>query len=208
MTGVYKITNLMNGFCYVGSSVDIPKRWKQHMSRYKNEKLKYYELPLYVAFREFGIENFKFEVLELCEEKHLAEKEQKFYEKFNPEYNKKQPKDCIMAEETRYKIKESMKESFRNYGEDKKKKIYENLRMGQNTDGFIEKKYAPKKIRAIKISNMEEVIFDSLYQAEKELGIPRSSICQVMSKKHSRKQAKGYLFEYILQPNTVPSQEK
>lgn len=207
MTGVYKITNLINNDCYVGSSVNISRRWKQHIGLHANEKSKYYNRPLYVAFRNFGIENFKFEVLELCEEKDLIQKEQKYYEKYNPEYNKKQPKNCMPMDSIRYTIKEKMKETFQSYSEEKKQKIYNNLEIGKNTEKFKTQKYPPRKIKATEISSGKEIYFESLYQAEKELGIPRSSICQILSKNHSRKQSKGYSFEYILQLNTVPSRK-
>jgi len=32
-TGIYKITNLENGKCYIGQAVDLAERWKQHIKR-------------------------------------------------------------------------------------------------------------------------------------------------------------------------------
>jgi hypothetical protein len=32
-TGIYKITNLTNGMCYVGQAVSISERWRQHIKR-------------------------------------------------------------------------------------------------------------------------------------------------------------------------------
>lgn len=29
-TGIYKITNLLTGDCYIGQAIDINKRWKEH----------------------------------------------------------------------------------------------------------------------------------------------------------------------------------
>ena len=29
-TGIYKITNLSTGDCYIGQAIDINKRWKEH----------------------------------------------------------------------------------------------------------------------------------------------------------------------------------
>ena len=91
--------------------------------------------------------------------------------------------------------------------QEKKQKIYNNLEIGKNTEEFKAQKYTPRKIKATEISSGKEIYFESLYQAENELGIPRSSICQILSKNHSRKQSKGYSFEYILQLNTVPSRK-
>ena len=32
-TGIYKITNINNGMCYVGQAANIADRWKQHCKR-------------------------------------------------------------------------------------------------------------------------------------------------------------------------------
>ena len=96
MTGVYKITNEINGDCYIGSSKDIERRWKQHL--YLSQKQgKRSEYHLYRAFRKFGIENFSFAVLELCQEEQLIELEQKYYSIYNPAYNIIQPKYSAAA---------------------------------------------------------------------------------------------------------------
>ena len=31
--GIYKITNLENGKCYIGQAVNVPERWRQHIKR-------------------------------------------------------------------------------------------------------------------------------------------------------------------------------
>lgn len=63
MFTVYKITNLKNQKCYIGSSIRVQKRWKQHINTSKNPNSTQYNYPLYQAFRQDGIENFAFEVL-------------------------------------------------------------------------------------------------------------------------------------------------
>jgi len=75
--GIYKITNQTNGLCYIGQSVDIAKRWKDHAkcglgidTPVKNK--------LYKAMQEDGLENFSWELLEECSKEDLNEKE-KFY---------------------------------------------------------------------------------------------------------------------------------
>lgn len=73
-TGIYKITNLENGMCYVGQSVDIAERWRQHIKRGVGA-----EAPtrnkLYPAMLAIGVENFTFEVIEECERSKLDERE-------------------------------------------------------------------------------------------------------------------------------------
>lgn len=60
---VYKITNLKNNKCYIGSSIRVNKRWNDHKRVSQNPNDPKYNYPLYQAFREDGIENFKFEIL-------------------------------------------------------------------------------------------------------------------------------------------------
>lgn len=78
--GIYKITNLCNGMTYVGQSVDIADRWRQHIKRglgadppTKNK--------LYPAMLEDGVENFSFEVIEKCPKESLNERE-KFWQDY------------------------------------------------------------------------------------------------------------------------------
>lgn len=78
ISGVYKITNLKNNKFYIGSSVNILKRWKSHKERYTNANSKEYNKPLYVEMRKYGLKNFKFEILyEEENEKELRALEKK-----------------------------------------------------------------------------------------------------------------------------------
>lgn len=88
MIGIYKITNNINNHCYIGQSIDIEKRWKDHKKPYnwKREHNK----PLYLAFQKYGIENFSFEVIEECTTKQLDLKEKywiDYYDSYNNGYN-------------------------------------------------------------------------------------------------------------------------
>lgn len=80
-TGIYKITNLENGMCYVGQAVNIADRWRQHVKRGTGA-----DTPtrnkLYPAMLEFGIENFSFEIIEECSREMLNEREQFWQEYF------------------------------------------------------------------------------------------------------------------------------
>ena len=73
-TGIYKITNLVNGMCYVGQAVNLSERWRQHIKRGLGA-----ETPtnnkLYPAMQKFGVENFSFEMIEECERSKLNERE-------------------------------------------------------------------------------------------------------------------------------------
>ena len=59
LCGIYKITNKINGKCYIGQSNDIHRRWKQELA--PNAKLNPH---LARAFEKYGIDNFEFEIIE------------------------------------------------------------------------------------------------------------------------------------------------
>lgn len=64
ISGVYKITNVITNEFYIGCSTNIYKRWSSHKTRFKEKSSKEYNKLLYAAMREYGINNFKFEILE------------------------------------------------------------------------------------------------------------------------------------------------
>ena len=63
MIGIYKITNQITNKVYIGQSINIQYRWKQHKQQAKNNRK---NNKLYQAMRKYGIENFLFEVIEQC----------------------------------------------------------------------------------------------------------------------------------------------
>ena len=71
--GIYRITNLLDGKCYIGQSVDIAERFRQHIKCGLG-----IDTPnniLYKAMLQDGVENFAFEVLEECERSALNTQE-------------------------------------------------------------------------------------------------------------------------------------
>ena len=80
-TGIYKITNIENGMCYIGQAVDIADRWKQHIKRGIGAETPT-QNKLYPAMLSIGVENFTFEIVEECLGKDLSSREdywQDFY---------------------------------------------------------------------------------------------------------------------------------
>ena len=81
-TGIYKITNIDNGMCYIGQAIDIAERWKQHIKRGVGADPPT-QNKLYPVMLSIGVENFTFEVIEECAGNLLNEREdywQTFYQ--------------------------------------------------------------------------------------------------------------------------------
>ena len=73
-TGIYKITNLNNGLCYVGQAVNVADRWRQHIKRGLGAETPT-QNKLYPAMLKEGVENFSFELIEDCDRTKLNERE-------------------------------------------------------------------------------------------------------------------------------------
>ena len=68
--GIYMITNKINNKKYIGQSVRIEIRWREHKNSYlKNDTNSH----LYNAMKKYGIENFDFNILEECEKKRTKQ---------------------------------------------------------------------------------------------------------------------------------------
>ena len=76
--GIYAITNIKNNNIYIGKSIDIFQRWEQHLD---GARLKKYNYDFYKDLIE--ISSFTFQILEICEENQLQEKEQFYIDKYN-----------------------------------------------------------------------------------------------------------------------------
>ncbi len=87
ISGVYKITNLINNKCYIGSSVHIYSRWNCHKTRLNN--FQHHSPHLQNSWKKHGGDHFNFEILAKCppEKEYLLRLEQWFIDNVKPEYN-------------------------------------------------------------------------------------------------------------------------
>lgn len=72
--GIYKITNLLTEQCYIGQSVNISDRWKQHCKCGLGIQASATN-KLYNTMQKDKVWNFTFELLEECPKEMLNEKE-------------------------------------------------------------------------------------------------------------------------------------
>ena len=89
VTGIYKITNIITGECYLGQATDTASRWSEHAKCGLG-----IDTPagnkLYKAMQEYGLQSFSWELLEKCNREELNEKERYYislYDSVNYGYN-------------------------------------------------------------------------------------------------------------------------
>lgn len=198
ISGIYKIKNISNNKIYIGSSNDVYKRKNEHFSSL--ERSEHCNSHLQRAYNIYGKNNFRFEILEICEEKDLLKIEQKYLDKYfdngitcyneNPIASKppsqqgkipwNKDKTGIYSEETLQKMSEAKKN--KKLSEEHKNKIKCTTRNKEyNTS---------KKVLCIEINT----IFKSINEAERITGVNRKNISKCC--KNTRKTAGGYHWEY------------
>lgn len=79
--GIYKITHIESEKSYVGQSVDVGNRWKQHCKRGTGADAKTGN-KLYDAMLKHGIENFRFEVVEVVKDSERLSEAEKYWQEY------------------------------------------------------------------------------------------------------------------------------
>lgn len=83
-SGIYKITNEVNGKFYIGSSQNLRRRWLEHkrnLNRNKNEP----NMRFQNAWNKYGEGNFRFEVIEFVKDVNkLMDREQYYLDLLKP----------------------------------------------------------------------------------------------------------------------------
>lgn len=199
IAGIYKITNIINNKIYIGSSNNIYKRKREHFSSLKNGT--HCNIHLQRAYNIHGKSNFKFEVVEVCEEKDLLKIEQIYLDKYfdkgincynenpiackPPSQQGKIPwnkgKHGIYSKETLQKISNSKKGM--KYPEEARQKLI-NIARSKIFD-------TSKKVLCVETNT----IFKSIKEAERITGVCRSNIPKCCN--GTRKTAGGYHWEWV-----------
>lgn len=126
MVGIYKIENKINGKVYIGQSVSIERRWKEHCKPSSSSVISN-------AIKEYGKDNFTFEILEECLIEDLDAKEEKYIHKFN----------CLVPKG--YNVSDSINgniTSYKHYSPEILQHIIDDLEECKLTMAEIAKKYS------------------------------------------------------------------
>ena len=106
---IYKIRNLANNKCYVGSAFNKNKRWAIHRSHLRRNM--HHSILLQRVWNKYWEQSFRFEVIEYVDNKSkLIEREQYWIDLLKPEYNIAKaagsPLGVVKSEETKAKLRD------------------------------------------------------------------------------------------------------
>lgn len=127
MSGVYQIYNTINGKRYIGSSIHIEQRFKEHLRNLRANR--HVNAHLQSAWNKYGEHSFILEEIELCEPDQCLKVEQEYIDYYHAAdrkfgYNIDPYADHAgntLSEETRKKISEKAK--GRKWSEEMRKKM-------------------------------------------------------------------------------------
>jgi group I intron endonuclease len=200
--GIYCIQNTIDGKCYIGKSINIPKRWKEHRASLRNGH--HHNKHLQKAWDYYGEKSFHFKVLEYANPKELAELEIAYISKHKAfgenGYNFTMGGEGGLlgmpkTKETRRKISEANK--GRLHTSEEKAKVSNALKGRTFTDEHRKKIGEANKTSHIKSVLCVETgqVFKSLKEAGEFFKTHSSNIGHACNGRQEK--AKGFHFTYI-----------
>jgi group I intron endonuclease len=218
--GVYKITNLKNNKCYIGSSINIIRRWGEHKRHLINNK--HTNIHLQKSWNKHGENSFLFEIIEYVENKeNLVNREQYYLDEFKKCNSKILYNLCPVAysalgfkhsKDTKNKMSESHKGLTHKKDTIIKMIKNKNKQSKQTKDKLseINKGRTPQNkqpIYQIDLNNNILKQWDCVTDAAKTLNLSPSLICSVCRGK--RKTTGGFKWKYLNETTqkTINSEE-
>jgi len=140
MIGIYKITNLINNKSYIGKSLDIEHRFREHKAGIRSN------IHLQNSIKKYGIENFDFSIIEECDRDECSLRERywiEFYDSFRSGYNSTTGGE----NEPGWHLSEDSKDKLRvKKSEETKRKMSESLIGNTRMKDFCSTAYGHEKI--------------------------------------------------------------
>jgi group I intron endonuclease len=167
--GIYKITN-PNGKIYVGQSINIEKRLKQHRFGHDGKKTR-----IYNSIKKYGWGSHTTEILEECEIKLLNEKErywQEYFNSFEQGLNAMLTETTTKRREFGEEFKQNLKSSKKVYSEDGLKSLKEKL-SGINNP-FYGKTHSKETLEKIIQANKGKVVSEETKKKMSEIAKKQS----------------------------------
>lgn len=112
--GIYRWVNKVNGNTYIGSSVNLGRRFRVYYDfSYLSVRINKAKSRIYSAILKHGYSNFQLDILEYCTKENAISREQYYIDLLKPEYNLNSTAGSrlgsILSEETREKMSISAK---------------------------------------------------------------------------------------------------
>lgn len=149
-SGIYRWTNKINGKKYVGSSVNLGRRFSAYFS---HKYLSSNKLMVSKALLKYGYAGFILEIIEYCVLKNLIQREQYYINLFKPEYNILKVAGSLLG----FKHSESTKERLANLYTGRKISEQVKAKMSDTQKGRVHTLEAKAKMRISKIGlNLSE----------------------------------------------------
>lgn len=202
---IYKVTNLVNGKCYIGKTVyNLEHRKKQHLNARYRRKYAFYN-----ALNKYGLSNFKWETIDCCDSEDKLNELEMFYIK---EFNTLAPNGYNLSlggdgqsgyrhtEESKLKMSIARKGVPRKpHSQSTKKKLSESM-MGERNPMFGKVPGNAKKVLCVETN----IVYDNMKVAQEMTGIHKANISSVC--RGIRKHAGGFTWKFIDNDMTIPSQ--
>lgn len=192
-SGIYQILNIKNHKRYIGSAVNLKKRFSEHLkSLYQRT---HYNGYLQNAFLKYGSDTFKFKILEYCDKEYLKDKELFWINFIKPEYNMIQaiPDRFIYTDEIKNKIREKVTKRWKNMTFLEKKNICEKI-----------SKSVKKPVLQFSIDGVFIKEYNSIKEAGMSLGLKPtqySLISKVCKNREGRAKAYGFIWKHKIVKN-------
>jgi len=141
-SGIYKIENTINGKVYIGSAIDIEKRWREHRHHLSNGSA---SDKFQKAWNKYGSKSFTFSIVEYTEKEILILREQYwigFFDAVSNGYN-----TCLIASSS-LGIKRSLetRNKLRLSHLGKKLPLEQRIKIGKSLTGRLVSKETRKKL--------------------------------------------------------------
>lgn len=130
LSGIYEIICITNRRKYIGSAVDLGKRWSEHVRQLKENK--HHSRHLQRTWNKYGQDDFVFRVIEYCDKGSLIDREQHYIDTEKPVFNSRPVANSQLgfrhSKESRLKMSMSRDRNFspmtgRRHTEETKAKI-------------------------------------------------------------------------------------
>lgn len=186
--GIYRIENLVNGKNYVGQSINIYKRWKNHIDDLKEGV--HYNCHLQRSWNLYGEDSFKFSILEECSVEELNIKEILYVDKFHAYtngYNQTFGGDGSIG----YKHSEESLEKMKQIQQERFQHIENRVKLRDSHE------FESRPIYQIDFSGNIIQEWPSVNWAAKMLNFNVVAICNALKRRQRKKTYKNYIWIYV-----------